>query len=359
MIKNSKSINFPLTIIVALFTCITADAQQKNADPKPLYIDPIYDGAADPVITWNKNEKKWFMFYTNRRANIPDSAGVKWVHGTRIGIAESKDGTTWKYRDTANINYHPDVEYTHWAPEVIENNGLYHMYLTYVPGIFNDWNHPRNIIHLTSKDLLNCEYQSTLKLANDKVIDLKNKTVMPGLIDCHVHLEEETSPHNFENEFKFNPADRAFLSVGYAKTTLMAGFTTVRDVGGSGVNISLRNAVNKDLITGPRIFTAGIALSSTGGHGDPTNGLRDDLRGDPGPRDGVVNGAEECRLAAGAAVGRRGLAAGTHPCVGGCAGTGPRRSGRAAHRMFRYIAHSRRGDPGFLRGVPKPQNAKF
>jgi imidazolonepropionase-like amidohydrolase len=133
--------------------------------------------------------------------------------------------------------------------------------------------------------------------ANDKVIDLKNKTVMPGLIDCHVHLEEETSPHNFENEFKLNPADRAFLSVGYAKTTLMAGFTTVRDVGGSGVNISLRNAINTGLVIGPRIFTAGIALSSTGGHGDPTNGLRDDLRGDPGPKDGVVNGAEDCRKA--------------------------------------------------------------
>jgi imidazolonepropionase-like amidohydrolase len=133
--------------------------------------------------------------------------------------------------------------------------------------------------------------------ANDKVIDLKNKTVMPGLIDCHVHMEEETSPHNFENGFKLNPADRAFLSIGFAQKTLMAGFTTVRDLGGSGVNISLRNAINKGLLKGPRIFTAGIALSSTGGHGDPTNGLRDDLRGDPGPKDGVVNGAEDCRKA--------------------------------------------------------------
>jgi imidazolonepropionase-like amidohydrolase len=133
--------------------------------------------------------------------------------------------------------------------------------------------------------------------AGDKVIDLKNKTVMPGLIDCHVHLEDETDPHNFENGFKFNPADRAFLSVGFAEKTLMAGFTTVRDLGGSGVNISLRNAVNKGLVKGPRIYTAGKALSTTGGHGDPTNGLRDDLMGDPGPRDGVVNGAEECRKA--------------------------------------------------------------
>ena len=133
--------------------------------------------------------------------------------------------------------------------------------------------------------------------ANDRVIDLKNKTVMPGLIDCHVHMEDETSPRQFENQFKLNPADYAFLSVGYAEKTLLAGFTTVRDVGGSGVNISLRNAINRGLIKGPRIFTAGIALSSTGGHGDPTNGLKDELRGDPGPKEGVVNGAEECRKA--------------------------------------------------------------
>src|SRR5580658_6171636 len=132
---------------------------------------------------------------------------------------------------------------------------------------------------------------------SDRAIDLKNKTVMPGLIDCHVHMESETSPRQFENEFKLNPADHAFLSIGYAEKTLMAGFTTVRDLGGSGVNISLRNAINKGLLRGPRIYTAGRAITSTGGHGDPTNGLRDDLRGDPGPTEGVVNGVEECRKA--------------------------------------------------------------
>jgi sucrose-6-phosphate hydrolase SacC (GH32 family) len=145
--------------------------QGKLAD-KPLFRDPVFDGAADPTIIWNKNEKKWFMFYTNRRANAKNETGVTWVHGTRIGIAESSDdGATWKYRDTANINYRPDKQYTQWAPEVIEYKGLYHIYLTYVPGIFTDWNHPRVIVHLTSKDLLNWKYESVLKLANEKVID--------------------------------------------------------------------------------------------------------------------------------------------------------------------------------------------
>jgi beta-xylosidase len=161
--------------IICSFIIAACLLDQVNAQDipvsKPLFDDPVYHGAADPVIVYNKQKKTWWMFYTNRRATLTDSTGVKWVHGTRIGIAESKDGRTWKYRDTANINYRPDSGYTFWAPEIIEHEGTYHMYLTYVPGVFENWNHPRNIIHLTSRDLLNWQYESTLKLANDKVID--------------------------------------------------------------------------------------------------------------------------------------------------------------------------------------------
>ena len=131
----------------------------------------------------------------------------------------------------------------------------------------------------------------------DHVIDLKNRTVMPGLIDCHVHVEMETSPRSADNKLKLNPADIAFLSLGYVEKTLMAGFTTVRDVGGTGVNISLRNAINRGLVRGPHIYSSGRALTSTGGHMDPTNGYRQDLLGDPGPAEGVVNGPEEGRKA--------------------------------------------------------------
>ena len=131
----------------------------------------------------------------------------------------------------------------------------------------------------------------------DKVIDLKTKTVMPGWIDMHVHLEFETSPKRQLEGFTYNPADYAYQSVQFAEVTLMAGFTTVRDLAGSGVNISLRNAINKGWIKGPRVYTAGKAISTTGGHIDPTNGYRKDLMGDPGPVDGVVNGADECRQA--------------------------------------------------------------
>jgi len=133
--------------------------------------------------------------------------------------------------------------------------------------------------------------------ANDKIIDLKNRTVMPGLMDCHVHLEEETNPNRYLQDFTWNPADYAFQSVGFAEKTLMAGFTTVRDLGGSGVNISLRNAINKNVVKGPRIFTAGKAIATTGGHADPTNGYRSDIMGDPGPLSAVANGVDECRKA--------------------------------------------------------------
>ena len=131
----------------------------------------------------------------------------------------------------------------------------------------------------------------------DEVIDLKNKIILPGLIDMHVHIEGESSPTRYLERFTKNPADIAFQSTIYAERTLMAGFTTVRDLGGSGVNIALRNAINKGLVKGPRIFTAGKALATTGGHADPTNGMREDLRGDPGPKEGVVNSAEDGKKA--------------------------------------------------------------
>lgn len=131
----------------------------------------------------------------------------------------------------------------------------------------------------------------------DQIVDLKNKTVMPGLIDMHVHLEGETSKDGYLKEFTMNEADIAYEAQKHAKTTLMAGFTTVRDVGGSGVNISLRNAINKGLVVGPRIYTSGKSLAITGGHADPTNGYREDLMGDPSPKDGVVNGVEDAMKA--------------------------------------------------------------
>lgn len=128
---------------------------------------------------------------------------------------------------------------------------------------------------------------------NDIEIDLKNKFILPGLIDLHVHIESITDSHSYVSKYTDNEADVAFQSTKFAEITLLAGFTTVRDLGGTGVNISLRNAINKGVVKGPRIFTAGKAIASTGGHADPTNGSSRKLVGDPGPKEGVVNSPED------------------------------------------------------------------
>ncbi|GAA4833633.1 amidohydrolase family protein [Algivirga pacifica] len=131
----------------------------------------------------------------------------------------------------------------------------------------------------------------------DTVIDLKAYTVMPGLMDTHVHLEKEFDKNSYMDRFTLNEADIAFRSAEYAKRTVMAGFTTVRDLGGTGVNISLMKAIDKGLVVGPRIYTAGKSIATTGGHADPSNGMKQAFMGDPGPDKGVINGIAEARKA--------------------------------------------------------------
>ena len=127
----------------------------------------------------------------------------------------------------------------------------------------------------------------------DQVINLKNKTVLPGFMDMHVHIEHESSPTRYLDKFRKNKSDMALDAVKFCKRTLMAGFTTVRDLGGTGVNVSLREAINEGDIIGPRIFTAEKSIATTGGHADPTNGVKYELKGDPGPKDGVINSSED------------------------------------------------------------------
>lgn len=167
---------------------------------------------------------------------------------------------------------------------------------TLIDGVSNA---PRSEVTITVENDKIIAVESGFKSggSGDEVIDLRGYTVMPGFIDMHVHMESEASRMSYVKRFTQNEADRAFESTGYAKKTLMAGFTTVRDCGGSGVNISLRNAINSGTVDGPRIFTAGKTISITGGHGDPTNGFPFDKMGDPGPREGVVNSPEDGRKA--------------------------------------------------------------
>lgn len=212
-------------ISLCLAALLGASLTASTPAPKPLYRDPIFDGAADPVVVWNPHVRAWWMFYTNRRANVPGLSGVAWVHGTPIGIAESRDGgTTWRYVGNAEIELPPEVAgppetATLWAPEIVpaahaicnllgykspaspsdgpaQSNllgynasgvpqgraggdasgtddaaALHHLFLTVVPGVFENWNHPRRIVHLTSADLRKWTYRSTLALSSERVID--------------------------------------------------------------------------------------------------------------------------------------------------------------------------------------------
>ncbi|MDA0832661.1 MAG: amidohydrolase family protein [Planctomycetota bacterium] len=132
----------------------------------------------------------------------------------------------------------------------------------------------------------------------DTVIDLKEFTVMPGLMDMHTHLIGQHHKDIYTEKFFMEEADYALRSTVYARATLMAGFTTVRELGDNGVNsVALRRAIDKGYIVGPRIYTSGKSLATSGGHADPTNGIRGDFRRDGDPLVGVVNGPDDARKA--------------------------------------------------------------
>lgn len=136
----------------------------------PLYQDPMYCGATDPTMIWNREEKQWWMVYTQRRATAPGQ-DVAWVHGTDLGVASSPDGHNWLYRGVLEgLAFEPGRN-TWWAPEILYHEGLYHMYASYIRGVPTSWARPRSIIHYTSENLWNWQVQSALPLGSDRVID--------------------------------------------------------------------------------------------------------------------------------------------------------------------------------------------
>ena len=146
---------------------------QTATTPAPLYRDPVWDGAADPVLVWNPKKKAWWMFYTQRRAKA-DVPGVEWCHDTPIGIAESRDqGMTWNYKGTAKLSYPGGA--TFWSPDIIKaKDGTYHMFVSFVPGpadTHRNWGGHRYILQYTCKDLESWTFKQRIPLPSDYCID--------------------------------------------------------------------------------------------------------------------------------------------------------------------------------------------
>lgn len=138
--------------------------------PAPLFRDPIFDGASDPVVIWNKEEECFYMFYTQRRSTAVN-VGFSSIHGSKIGVASSIDGMKWLYRGTIpNLDFEPGHN-TFWAPEIIYAEGEYHMYVSYITGIPTDWDYERRIIHYTAQNLWDWTYKGEIELSSKRVID--------------------------------------------------------------------------------------------------------------------------------------------------------------------------------------------
>jgi len=131
----------------------------------------------------------------------------------------------------------------------------------------------------------------------DQYIDLKEAYVMPGLMDAHVHLAQEYQP-KAERDVAMESEYATLYAAANARKTVEAGFTTVRNLGDGGMQtISLRKAIARGLLVGPRIVTSGKTLATTGGHGDPTNGKSKNDYSPPSPEDGVIDSYDDAKKA--------------------------------------------------------------
>jgi hypothetical protein len=150
--------------------------------PAPLFDDPAWHGATDPFVIWNPARRQFLMYYTQRRATLPNPNGVDWVHGSCIGIATSPDGITWTYLGTARGDHDlsdplaaqgagPEPGITWWAPGFVWENNQMHMFVTRVDGVYRNWTGKRHILHFTSADGVNFKYLSTANLSSERVID--------------------------------------------------------------------------------------------------------------------------------------------------------------------------------------------
>ncbi|MBW8845759.1 MAG: hypothetical protein JF607_12400 [Burkholderiales bacterium] len=155
-----------------MLTALLAGCAAPEPAPRPLYRDPVQDGAADVSLVFNRGLKRWEMFYTNRRATLrlDDPKDVSWVHATPVGIAATRDGNHWQPAGQASFPAEC-TGVTLWAPEILDADGVYHLWLTVVPGVHSSWTGERRIEHLISTDLRTWTCAGRVELGSNKVID--------------------------------------------------------------------------------------------------------------------------------------------------------------------------------------------
>lgn len=163
-----------MIVVLALAGCFAAQAQEparaKQTASAPLYRDPVYDGVADPVVVWNRDEGSWWMLYSQRRANV-ESGNVAFCYGTDVGVASSEDnGRTWSYRGTLDLDMNRGRN-TFWAPDVVYFNGEYHMFVAYIKGARINWGGKARMAHYTSKNMWDWDFKGFLRLSSENVID--------------------------------------------------------------------------------------------------------------------------------------------------------------------------------------------
>lgn len=158
-------------IVLALVAILTVSLNVRAQEaPAPLFRDPITDGAADPVLVWNREEGSWWMLYTQRRANV-ETADVAYCYGNDIGIASTQDhGQTWVYRGTLDLEFERGKN-TFWAPDVVYHQGVYHMFVSYIQGVRNHWSGRAKMAHYVSTNLWDWEMKGFVKLLDENVID--------------------------------------------------------------------------------------------------------------------------------------------------------------------------------------------
>ena len=171
---------------------------QNHKAPAPMFRDPVTDGAADPVIFYNRSEKAWWVLYTQRRANS-ETADVAYCYGNAIGVAESKDnGATWYYRGTLDLDFEHGHN-TFWAPDVIYHKGKYHLFVTYIRGVRNHWSGEAQMLHYTSKNGWDWKYCGPLDFGEKDFIDISLCQDENGLWHAWYKKDDKTNIHTTES----------------------------------------------------------------------------------------------------------------------------------------------------------------